>query len=82
MAPNSPLENFHYKLIREHPTLESWGHLAVSEEDALQFFTRKLGVRLELCMSPGSYRLEKYTIDPSGRVLHDNILRISYVKQS
>ena len=81
MVSNRPLENFHYKLIREQPTIESWVNLAVNEEDALQFFTRKLGVRLELCTSPGSYHLEKYVIDPSGKVLHDNILRISFVKQ-
>ena len=82
MVSNRPLENFHYKLIREHPTLEIWGHLAASDEDALHFFAKKLGVRLELCASPGSYRLEKYVTDPSGKVLHDNILRISYVKQA
>jgi hypothetical protein len=80
MATDRSEEDFHFKLIREHPTLETWGHVAVNEEDALQYFTKKLGVRLELCTSPSSYRLEKYCIEPNGDVRHENVLRIRYVK--
>jgi hypothetical protein len=63
--------------VREHPAPESWGHLAPSGQEALQHFAKVLGVQLEICISPGSYHLEKYVASPGGRVLEDDILRVA-----
>ena len=36
---------------------------------------------LEPCLSPGSYRLEKYAIHASGKVVLENLLKVTFVKQ-